>query len=155
MADVESMCPRYHLAIELIGARWSGAILRALLEGRCRYVDIKAVIPGLSDTMLAQRLRELEGHGVLARSVHATSPVRIEYRLTDKGRALAPVVDAVARWADRWVPAGELPDAAGAGGAGNVDARAVERGSAGTGWWMVPPGIVLTRTNEGEAQDGC
>ncbi len=97
MADVESMCPRYHLAIELIGARWSGAILRALLEGRCRYVDIKAVIPGLSDTMLAQRLRELEGHGVLARSVHATSPVRIEYRLTDKGRALAPVVDAVAR----------------------------------------------------------
>ncbi len=123
MSHVEAMCPRYHLAIELIGARWSGAILRALLEGHARYVDIKAVIPGISDTMLAQRLRELEGHGVLARSVHATSPVRIEYRLTDKGRALAPVVDAVAQWAERWVPAGQPPDVA-PGDHGDVGAQA-------------------------------
>lgn len=103
MSHVEAMCPRYHQAIELIGARWSGAILRALLEGRSRYVEIKVVIPGLSDTMLAQRLRELEHHDILERSVQSSSPVRVEYHLTDKGRALAPVVEAVAEWAERWI----------------------------------------------------
>jgi DNA-binding HxlR family transcriptional regulator len=102
---IEVMCPRYHYAVELIGARWSGAILRALLGERRRYADIKAAIPGLSDTMLARRLRELEGEGLLQRDVVPASPVRVEYGLTEKGLALAPVIEAVVRWADAWVPA--------------------------------------------------
>ncbi len=96
-------CPRFHRAVELIGARWTGPILRATLSGQTRYADIKAMIPGLSDTMLTQRLRVLESEGLLERCVLPTSPVRVEYRPTDKGRALEPVLDAVSTWADQWI----------------------------------------------------
>lgn len=101
------MCPRYHHAVELIGRRWSGAIIRALLDGRRRYADIKAFIPGLSDTMLAQRLRGLEAEGLIERRVEPTTPVRIEYHLTAKGQALAPVVQALTVWAHDWIPAAD------------------------------------------------
>lgn len=104
MEPLESMCPRYHYAVELVGGRWTGAVLRALLDGRRRYAEVKAVIPGLSDTMLAQRLRELEREGVLDRRVVPTSPVRVEYHLTEKGQALLPVVEALEHWAHAWVP---------------------------------------------------
>ena len=97
------MCPRYHYAVELIGARWSGAILRAVMDGRHRYAEIKAVIPGVSDTMLSQRLRWLQTEGVLVRTVRDSSPVRVEYDLTEKGAALAPVVEALKAWAHEWV----------------------------------------------------
>jgi DNA-binding HxlR family transcriptional regulator len=105
MDAFEAICPRYHYAVELIGARWSGAIVGALLDGRHRYADVKAVIPGLSDTMLAQRLRELEREELVERHVVASSPVRVEYHLTEKGQALAPVIDALKAWADAWIPA--------------------------------------------------
>jgi DNA-binding HxlR family transcriptional regulator len=97
------VCPHFRAAVELIGARWSGAILRALLLGRARFAEIRAVIPGLSDTMLTVRLRELEAAGVVCRSVWATSPVRVEYSLTEAGRELAPILDALVSWAHRWV----------------------------------------------------
>ena len=77
-----------------------------------RYAEIKAAVPGLSDTMLAQRLRELEHEGILERSVVAASPVRVEYHLTGKGRALAPVVDCLTRWAEEWILAGPAEDSA-------------------------------------------
>jgi DNA-binding HxlR family transcriptional regulator len=105
MGPPEPVCPRYHHAVELIGGRWSGAIVSAVLEGRRRYADIKAAIPGVSDTMLAQRLRQLHGEGILERRVLPSSPVRVEYLLTDKGRALAPVIEALTAWAHTWVPA--------------------------------------------------
>ena len=104
MEDVATICPRYHYAVELIGARWSGAIVRAVLEGRHRYAEVKATIPGLSDTMLAQRLRELEREGVLERRVIPSAPVHVEYHLTPKGEALAPVIEALKEWAHDWVP---------------------------------------------------
>jgi DNA-binding HxlR family transcriptional regulator len=105
MDSFEAICPRYHYAVELVGARWSGAIVRALLDGCHRYADIKSVIPGLSDTMLAQRLRELEREELIERHVVASSPVRVEYHLTDKGQALAPVIDALKSWAHEWIAA--------------------------------------------------
>jgi DNA-binding HxlR family transcriptional regulator len=104
MDSVASICPRYHYAVELIGARWSGAILRAVMDGRHRYAEIKAVIPGVSDTMLSQRLRWLQAEGVLERHVQDSTPVRVAYRLTEKGAALAPVVEALKAWAHAWVP---------------------------------------------------
>jgi DNA-binding HxlR family transcriptional regulator len=104
--EAKTTCPRYHHAVELIGARWSGAILRALLEGRERYAEVKAYVPGLSDTMLAQRLRELEQEGLVERRVEPSTPVRVTYHLTAKGRALGPVVKALEDWAHDWLPAG-------------------------------------------------
>jgi DNA-binding HxlR family transcriptional regulator len=98
------MYPRHHNTVELVGARWSGAIIRTLLDGPRRYADIKAAISGLSDTMLAQRLHELEHEGVVARRVLASSPVHVDCALTPKGEAFAPAIEALEAWAHDWLP---------------------------------------------------
>lgn len=103
-----AFCPRYHKAVELVGRRWTGAIVRSLLAGHVRFTDIAASIPGLSDRLLSERLKELEAEGVVKRTVYPETPVRIEYTLTESGRALESVVDAIADWAERWISAGEL-----------------------------------------------
>src|SRR5215211_2656837 len=86
-------CPVFHRAVELIGRRWTGAIVRALLLGTSRFSELTETIPELSDRMLSERLKELEAEGIVARTVIPVTPVRIEYHLTEKGRALAPVFD--------------------------------------------------------------
>ena len=99
-----AFCPRYHHAVEIIGKRWTGAILRAMLLDVTRFADLRSVVPGLSDRMLTERLKELQDEGIVERIVHPDTPVRIEYRLTEKGRELHDAVYALSRWADRWVP---------------------------------------------------
>ena len=74
-----------------------------MLDGRKRFKDISEMIPNMSDRMLAERFKELESAGILKRHVYPETPVRIEYELTDKGRALAPVMDEVQKWADDWI----------------------------------------------------
>ena len=89
--------------MELVGRRWSGAIIRSLMAGRVRFSDVLGDVPGLSDRLLSERLRELEGRGLIARSVFAETPVRIEYQLTQKGRDLDAVVHAIDAWGAKWV----------------------------------------------------
>ena len=101
----ETVCPRFHLAAELIGKKWTGAILRALQMERCRFTEIAAMVPGLSDRLLSERLKELEHEGIIRRIVTPETPVRIEYRLTEKGEALDEVMDAIGKWAEEWVEA--------------------------------------------------
>ena len=101
--DLSPFCPRYHVAVEIVGRRWSGAIIRALMAGRTRFAEIGDVIPGLSDRLLSQRLKELEAEGIVRREVRAETPVRVEYGLTEKGEALGEAVAALSRWADEWV----------------------------------------------------
>lgn len=98
-----ALCPRYHRAVELIGRRWTGAIVRLLLGGRHRFNELRAAIPEISDRMLAERLRELESEGILTRIVVPESPVRVEYELTRKGRALEGALTAIGDWAERWI----------------------------------------------------
>jgi DNA-binding HxlR family transcriptional regulator len=105
-----AFCPYFRRAVELIGGRWSGAIIRALLSGCTRFTDLTETIPGLSDRMLSERLKELEAEGIVDRTVTPSTPVRIEYRLTDKGRALAEVIDAISAWAAEWVAPGPAQD---------------------------------------------
>ena len=98
-----ALCERFHHAIELIGRRWTGAIVYLLLKRRCRFADLRDAIPEITDRMLSDRLQELEREGILTRDVVPASPVRVEYALTKKGRALASAIDAMAGWAERWV----------------------------------------------------
>ena len=98
-----TFCPLYHHAVELIGRRWTGVILRALLAGAERFSELTESIPGLSDRMLSERLKELEAEGIVTRRVIPATPVRIEYHLTDKGRDLSAVVEAASAWADTWL----------------------------------------------------
>lgn len=99
---VPNLCPRFHKAVELIGKRWTGAILRVLQGGRARFNVIATAIPDMSDRMLAERLRELEHEGIVVRLVVPESPVRVEYELSEKGRALDETFCAIARWAEAW-----------------------------------------------------
>ena len=103
-AQENGLCPRFHQAVELIGRRWTGAIVFVLLNGRCRYGELRAAIPHVSDRMLSERLKELEQEGIVERHVVAETPVRVEYALTPKGTALARPVDALLRWAHEWMP---------------------------------------------------
>jgi DNA-binding HxlR family transcriptional regulator len=100
---ISAFCPNYHRAVELIGRRWTGAILRVLLSGAIRFSDITAAIPGLSDRLLSERLKELEFEGIVTRTVIPVTPVRIEYRLTEKGHALNDVMLAISAWAEAWL----------------------------------------------------
>jgi DNA-binding HxlR family transcriptional regulator len=95
-------CGKYQRTVELIGRRWTGAILRALFSGVSRFSDLCGTVPGLSDRMLAERLKELEVEGIVQRTVIPDTPVRVEYSLTEKGRELEAVIVAVSGWAERW-----------------------------------------------------
>jgi DNA-binding HxlR family transcriptional regulator len=97
-------CPVFQQAVELIGRRWSGAIIRALLSGSVRFGDVLQRIPNLSDRLLSERLRELEAEGIITRTVYPEVPVRIEYRLTEKGQELEAIVSAIDSWAAHWGP---------------------------------------------------
>lgn len=99
---VAEVCPRFHAAIELIGKRWSGAIVWSLSGGPLRFAELKRAVPGLSDRLLSQRLRELESAGVVARRVEEGFPARVSYALTEKGEALEPAIDSIGAWAERW-----------------------------------------------------
>lgn len=100
--DYGRMCPRYEAAVAILGKKWTGLLLRVLMDGPKRFTDFKVQLPGLSDRLLSERLKELEEAGLVTRIVHDTKPVLIEYRLTEKGRALEPVVQAIQEWAKRW-----------------------------------------------------
>jgi DNA-binding HxlR family transcriptional regulator len=119
-----TLCPRFHRAIELIGGRWTGPILQILMAGPARFAGLRDAIPQISDRMLSERLHELEAEGIVMRAVIPASPVRVEYALSEKGRQLQASLEAVGRWAERWIT---LPAAAGAGTHKPARSRATSR----------------------------
>ena len=104
MKEMANVCPRYHHAVELLGRRWTGAIVVLLLQGVSRFNELAGKIPEMSDRMLSERLKELEAEGIVERRVLPETPVRVEYRLTEKGRALQEAVSAISTWAETWLP---------------------------------------------------
>lgn len=98
------LCPRYEHAVQVLGKRWTGLLLHALMDGPRRFCELTAYVDGLSDRVLSDRLRELELEGIVTRVVYPQIPVRVEYQLTEKGRGLKPVVEAIQAWAEQWLP---------------------------------------------------
>jgi DNA-binding HxlR family transcriptional regulator len=96
------VCPHFHAAIELIGKRWTGAIVAALTDGPLRFGQLARAVPGLSDRLLSQRLRELEDEGLVEREVEPGTPVRVVYSLSEKGADLDPALRELKQWAKRW-----------------------------------------------------
>jgi DNA-binding HxlR family transcriptional regulator len=105
LEDRPSCCPHFHRAVELVGKRWTGAILYVLLQADrpLRFSEIAHAVPDLSDRLLSERMKELERCGIVERRVTGTSPVRVEYALTDRGHDLAPALSELKGWADRWL----------------------------------------------------
>jgi DNA-binding HxlR family transcriptional regulator len=100
------LCESFQVAVELVGKRWSGAIIAVLRDGPLRYAQLVLAVPGLSERLLSERLKELELAGILARRVLPGPPVGVEYELSDAGRDLGEPLDAIAAWARRWVETG-------------------------------------------------
>jgi DNA-binding HxlR family transcriptional regulator len=99
-------CPYYHEAVELIGRRWTGAIVAVLLDGgSLRFSEISHAVPELSDRLLSERMKELEARGVVTRNVDPGPPVKVLYELTDMGRSLEPALQELKSWARRWLRA--------------------------------------------------
>jgi DNA-binding HxlR family transcriptional regulator len=98
-----ALCAKFHRASELIGRRWTGAIIFVLMESRCRFATLRAAIPEITDRMLSERLSELEREDIVERTVVPDTPVRVEYALTRKGRELASAIDAIGDWAKKWI----------------------------------------------------
>jgi len=103
-------CPLYHEAVELVGKRWTGAILRVLMDGPMRFSEVCQAVPELSDRLLSERMKELEARRIVERRVIPGPPLRVEYSLSKMGRELEPALSELQRWAERWlgrrVPAG-------------------------------------------------
>lgn len=99
--DYSHMCPRYERAMDLLGKRWTGLIIRVLLGGPRRFKDLQEQMSEVSDRLISERLKELEAAGILRRKVYNERPVRIEYELTEKGRDMEPVVEAIQSWAEK------------------------------------------------------
>ncbi len=102
-ARVAGCCPLYHEAVELVGRRWTGAILRVLMDGPLRFSEIAQAVPELSDRLLSERMKELESRGIVARSVIPGPPLRVEYELSKMGSELEPALSELERWANRWL----------------------------------------------------
>jgi DNA-binding HxlR family transcriptional regulator len=100
------ICEHFQRAANLIARRWNPQILGAMLDDVVRFTDIRNAIPGLSDRILSDRLKDLELEGIVTREVTPETPVRIEYRLTPRGRDLAGVIDELGAWAERWAAVG-------------------------------------------------
>lgn len=102
MAEEAPICEHFQRAAELIGKRWNPQVIRALQTGSARFGDIKSAVSQISDALLSDRLKELEAQGVVTRDVTPSTPVLIEYHLTERGRDLTKVMDELGRWAERW-----------------------------------------------------
>ena len=101
------VCQVFHQAIEIIGRRWSGAIIYALTVKARRFCEFREAIPDVSDRLLTERLKELEEYGLVSREVATGRPVQVVYRLTPKGEALQPILQSIGEWAQHWAPQAE------------------------------------------------
>src|ERR1700728_3716640 len=104
-ARAPGCCPFYHEAVELVGRRWTGAILRVLMDGPLRFSEVGQTIPELSDRLLSERMKELEARGLVERTVIPGPPLRVRYEFSEMGRGLEPALAEIETWAQRWLSA--------------------------------------------------
>jgi DNA-binding HxlR family transcriptional regulator len=99
---------------EIIGAKWTALLVHDLSEGPRRFSELERSCHGISPRTLAERLRALEGEGIVERQSYAEAPPRVEYRLTDKGESLLPIIDAMREFGHGWLHCehGDVPLAA-------------------------------------------
>jgi DNA-binding HxlR family transcriptional regulator len=102
MEEIEVICPAVEGAFNLLARKWAGLVIHVLASGGRRFSELECAIPGVSPRMLNERIKELEEAGIVTRSVETARPVRVRYELTDKGRALLPVVRGIEKWARAW-----------------------------------------------------
>ncbi len=103
MRYAEKICVNFQHCAEIIAKRWTALILHVMMEKPRRFSELAEELEVVSDRILSERLKELEREGIVERRVYDCTPVRVEYSLTEKGRALGPVIEAMETWSNRWV----------------------------------------------------
>ena len=98
----KKLCPKMEVALKLLSKKWVGLIVFSLLSGSKKFSELEKFIPGLSSRMLAERLKELERAQIISKNVYPETPVRIEYKLTQKGIDLNTAFSAIGEWAEKW-----------------------------------------------------
>ncbi len=93
----DQFCPVAR-TLDIVGERWTLLIIRDLVFGKARYSELRESLPGIPAGVLSDRLKKLVEHGLAARHVYSEHPLRAEYRLTEKGETLRPVIATIARW---------------------------------------------------------
>ena len=101
---VNSDCPVCRTA-DIVCAKWTILVVRDLAEGRSRFCELERSLTGISPRTLSLRLRALEEEGIVRRRTYAEVPPRVEYVLTEKGRALIPIIDSMRHYGSQWLGA--------------------------------------------------
>jgi len=101
MTDYSAMCPVTY-ALSVIGGKWKPKIINRLAQGPLRTGELKRRLPGITQKMLTQQLRELEADGIVRREVHPVVPPHVEYSITELGWTLAPVMNALCAWGEMY-----------------------------------------------------
>lgn len=101
-------CP-VEAALDIIGGKWKSVILFRLLEDTRRFNELRRLLPSITQRTLTTQLRELEEDGLLFRTIYAEVPPRVEYRLTELGQSLQPVLSALKAWSETHMPARMAP----------------------------------------------
>lgn len=96
------ICPKFEQAVEILSHRWNGLIIYQLLDQHKRFNELQHAI-GLSNKVLSDRLKYLEQQGILTKQILSISPLSVNYQLTPKGQALAPVIDQIELWSQTWI----------------------------------------------------
>ncbi|MCD7035812.1 winged helix-turn-helix transcriptional regulator [Metabacillus sp. GX 13764] len=99
------LCSKVEKGMKIISQRWTSLIIYQLLNGPQRFCEVEASLP-ISGRVLSERFKELEQEGIVKREVFPETPVRIVYSLTDKGKALEPIMRGIEEWSHSWI---ELP----------------------------------------------
>lgn len=99
--DCSKGCP-VEAALELFGGKWKGIVLYHLLDGAKRFNELKRKVGNVTQRMLTKQLRDLEENGLISRKVYAEVPPKVEYRLTEKGKSLRPILLALEKWGVRY-----------------------------------------------------
>jgi len=101
---VDESCPVFRTA-EIVCGKWTLLVIRDLADGCTRFCELERSLRGISPRTLSLRLRALEEEGIVERSTYPEVPPRVEYALTEKGRALIPIVEDMRTYGERWLDA--------------------------------------------------
>lgn len=107
---MDTTCPVCRTA-EIISGKWTLLVIRDLADGNQRFCELERSLEGISPRTLSLRLRALEEHGIVERNTYPEVPPRVEYALTDKGRALVPLIEDMRSYGRRWLPREEAAKA--------------------------------------------
>jgi len=96
------LCPKMEHTLVLLGKKWTGLIVLSLLSGSQKFTEMEKFITGISPRLLTERLKELICENIIEKNVYPETPIKIEYKLTEKGIGLSATYKKISEWTEKW-----------------------------------------------------